>query len=129
MQRGVLFIDKCSRISGSTDRFEMEAESIRAVLSSIAVIQYKPLISMAPLAPYRCTYRIFFLVVLPTEAVLSGLVYAARARARVKRERSGSRKIVAGPAGIFTDHLADGIFGEGIPGIFDNRSPQTPAGE
>jgi len=26
------------------------------------------------------------------------------------------------PAGIFTDHLADGIFGSSIPGIFDNNA-------
>lgn len=26
-----------------------------------------------------------------------------------------------GPAGIFTDHLADGIFGSSIPSIFDNN--------
>lgn len=74
---------------------------------------------MAPLYTGEAFSSSFF------HRALRPLCAAADASARatvVKKQRSCSRKIAAGAAGIFTDHLADGIFGGGIPGIFDNRS-------
>jgi len=54
--------------------------------------------------------------------VLSTMVLSVRSLRVQKKEKVCTHVKSDRPAGIFTDHLADGIFGSSIPGIFDNNA-------